>query len=189
MQRSRALFLLILATLGLQRLWELQLSRRNVTRLLAAGGREHAAAHYRTMKLLHGSWFLAMIAEVFLLRRRFYAPLAILASLLVTLGQTLRQLAIRTLGPRWTTRVITLPGEEPISGGIYRFLRHPNYLGVILELAAVPLLHNAYLTSAFFSLANAWLLRTRIQAEEAALTTDNQYEVHLEERTRFLPLP
>lgn len=187
MQRSRALFLLTLAALGLQRLWELRLSRRNASRLLAAGGREHAAAHYRTMKLLHGGWFLAMIGEVFGLRRRFYPRLAAVAAILFLGGQSLRQLAIRTLGPRWTTRVITLPGEEPVSDGIYHYLRHPNYLGVILELAAVPLLHTAYLTSAFFSLANAWLLRTRIRAEETALTADNQYETHLGERARFFP--
>lgn len=187
MQRSRPLFLLILAGLGLQRLWELRLSRRNATGLLAAGGREHAAAHYRTMKVLHGGWFVAMTAEVLLLRRPFYPRLAVAASVLFTLGQSLRQLAIRTLGARWTTRVITLPGEQPVSGGIYRFLRHPNYLGVILELAAVPLFHTAYLTSISFSLANAWLLRTRIRAEEAALTTDNQYDTHLGDRARFLP--
>lgn len=187
MKRSQSLFLLFLAGLGLQRLWELRLSGRNTAALLAAGGREHAAAHYRTMKALHGGWFLAIVAEVLVLRRRFRPRLAAVAGLLFLLGQSLRYAAIRTLGERWTTRVITLPGEAPVRDGVYRFLRHPNYLGVILEVATVPLIHSAYLTSLLFSMANALLLRTRIQAEEAALIRDNAYGMAMMERARFAP--
>lgn len=189
MRRSRLFFLVLLAALALQRLWELRLSRRNAQRLLATGAREHAASHYGIMKLLHGAWFLSIIAEIFALRRPFHRRLATVASLCFLLGQGLRQAAIHALGPRWTTRVITVPGEEPVATGIYRFLRHPNYLGVILELASVPLIHGAYLTALLFSLANARLLYTRIRAEEAALATDSAYDRFLGNRPRFFPSP
>lgn len=173
--------------LALQRVWELRLSRRNAAALLASGGREHAAAHYRTMKLLHTGWFLAMLVEVFLLRRRYRPRLAAVASAVFVLGQSLRYAAIRALGARWTTRVITVPGAKVVNTGIYRYLRHPNYLGVVLELATVPLIHGAYLTSILFSLANGLLLRTRIRAEESALRRDSAYDTFLVERSRFLP--
>jgi methyltransferase len=87
-------------------------------------------------------------------------------------GQALRLTAIRTLGWRWSTRVMTVPGVLPVQHGIYRYIRHPNYLGVELEILAVPLLSSAYLTSAVFGVANALLLRDRIRREEQALEED-----------------
>jgi methyltransferase len=89
--------------------------------------------------------------------------------LIFVIGQSLRYAAIRTLGRRWTVRIVTLPDAPLVRSGIYRYLRHPNYLGVALEIAAVPLLHTAYLTAILFTLANACLLAVRIRAEERAL--------------------
>jgi methyltransferase len=109
------------------------------------------------------------------------------ASLAFLAGQTLRYAAIHTLGERWTVRVMTLPGAKPVSQGIYRSIRHPNYLGVILEIGAVPLLHSAYLTAISFSIANALLLAWRIQTEEAALKEQNNYDQVFAGRPRFLP--
>jgi methyltransferase len=80
-----------------------------------------------------------------------------------------------------------LPGAQPINHGIYRFIRHPNYLGVILEIGAVPLLHSAYLTAIVFSIANALLLAWRIRTEETALKAHNSYEQIFADRPRFLP--
>lgn len=184
---TRWLFTGLLALLGVQRLAEMRLSRRNEDRILAQGGREHAAEHFRTMKVLHAAWFAAILGEVFGLKRPFQPGLALVAALLSLVGQSLRYAAIRNLGERWTVNVMTLPGEPPVQTGIYRYLRHPNYLGVILELLAVPLLHSAYLTSAVFSLANAWLLSVRIAAEEQALREDCNYQQVFGQQPRFFP--
>lgn len=141
------------------------------------------------MKALHVGWFVSMVAEVGWLRRPFRPALAAAAGLVALLGQALRYAAIRTLGRRWTVRIVTVPGRPPVRRGIYRHLRHPNYLGVALEIAAVPLLHTAYLTSLAFSIANALLLRTRIRAEEAALEAGAGYRRWFAHRPRFVPRP
>jgi len=127
------------------------------------------------MKILHGSWFFATLLEIIFLRRRPRPPLVVIAALVFTIGQSLRYAAIRTLAERWTARVVTVPGARPVSRGIYCHVRHPNYLGVALEIAAFPLLHSAGWTALVYSVANLLLLRARIHAEEQALATDNGY--------------
>jgi methyltransferase len=184
---TRWIFLFLIISLAVQRLAELRRSSRNERRILNLGGHEHAPGQFRVMKFLHTAWFLGMLAEVFGLQRQFNASLARIAGMVFLVGQALRYAAIFTLGERWTVRVMILPGAQPISRGIYRFIRHPNYLGVILEIAAVPLLHNAYLTAISFSIANALLLTWRIRTEEAALRNHNNYEQEFAGRPRFLP--
>ena len=169
MVTRRLLFLGFVAALGAQRLFELRLSHRNERRMRRHGGREHAPETYRWIVTLHAAWFAAMLLEVFVGRRKFRPRLAVLAFGVFAAGQVLRLTAIRTLGWRWSTRVMTVPGESPVQHGIYRYIRHPNYLGVELEILAVPLVHCAYLTSAVFGVANALLLRARIRREEQAL--------------------
>jgi methyltransferase len=168
---TRILFLVFVAALGVQRLFELRLSRRNERRMLQRGGREHTPETYRWIVTLHAAWFAAMLLEVFAARRKFRPRLAVLALSLFAAGQALRLTAIRTLGWRWSTRVMTVPGPggAPVQHGIYRYIRHPNYLGVELEILAAPLVHSAYLTSAVFGFANLLLLRDRIRREEEAL--------------------
>jgi methyltransferase len=165
----RLIFTLFLALLAGQRLWELRLSRSNEARLRAAGGQEQNDDYFTRMKLLHSSWFVAMLLEVWWLKRPFRPALAILSFIVFLAGQCLRYAAMRSLGHRWSVRVITLPGVPPVTRGIYRYLRHPNYLGVCLEIAAVPLLHGAYLTTVVYSALNAILLKYRIPLEEKAL--------------------
>ena len=121
------------------------------------------------MKLLHTGFLLACAAEVLLLQRPFVPALGVPMLVLVLAAQALRYWAIASLGPRWNVRVITIPGIPLSTGGPYRFLRHPNYLAVVLEGIAIPLIHTAYLTALGFSLLNAWMLRTRIRCEERAL--------------------
>ena len=172
---KRLLFAGFVAGLALQRLFELRLSHRNEVRIRQHGGREHAPESYRWIVGLHAGWFIAMLLEVFALGRKFRPRLAALGLTLFAAGQILRLTAIRTLGWRWSTRVMTVPGEAPVHEGIYRYIRHPNYLGVELEIIAVPLVHSAYLTAAVFGVANAILLRDRIRREEQALEEDNGY--------------
>ena len=163
------MFLGFVAALGVQRLFELRLSRRNERRILERGGREHAPETYPWIVTLHSAWFAAMLLEAFAGRRKFHPRLAGPAFGVFALGQALRLTAICTLGWRWSTRVMTVPGTAPVQHGIYRYIRHPNYLGVELEILAAPLLHSAYLTSLVFGVANILLLRDRIRREEQAL--------------------
>jgi methyltransferase len=169
------LFAGFVAALALQRLFELRLSRRNEQRIRQSGGREHAPGTYRWIVVLHTTWLAAMLLEVFARRPKFRPRLAALSLGLFAAGQALRLVAIRTLDWRWSTRIMTVPGEAPVQNGIYRHIRHPNYLGVELEMLAAPLVHSAYMTSAVFGTANLLLLRDRIRREERALEEDNGY--------------
>ena len=172
---SRLWFACFVAALAVQRLFELRLSKRNERLILQRGGREHTPETYPWIVTLHTAWFASMLLEVFLGKRAFRPRLAALALSLFTIGQALRLLAIRTLGWRWSTRVMTVPGAPPVRHGIYRSVRHPNYLGVEFEILAAPLVHSAWLTSAAFGTANLLLLRDRIRREERALGEDDSY--------------
>ncbi len=163
------IFTALVLLLALQRIYELRLSTRNEALIRSRGGREHAAWQVQAMKVLHTGWFIAMLVEVHALHRPFIPSLSLLALLTLIAGQSLRYAAIRSLGWRWTVSVMTLPGVPLVQKGIYRYMRHPNYLGVILEILAVPLLHSAYVTAVIFSLANLFLLGARIRAEQQAL--------------------
>ena len=184
---TRLLFVGFLALLGVQRLFELRLSKRNERRIRQQGGREHTPETYRWIVSLHAAWFGAMLLEVFAARRKFRPWLAALALGLFAAGQALRVNAIRALGWRWSTRVMTVPGKAPEQGGLYRYIRHPNYLGVDLESLSAPLVHSAFVTSATFGLANALLLRERIRREEQALEVDCGYAETFENKPRFVP--
>jgi methyltransferase len=152
-----------------ERLAELVLSTRNARRTLAAGGIETGRGHYRIMVVFHAAFLVACAVEP-LLWPRAWPPAASLAALaLALLAMALRWWAVITLGDRWSTRIVVLPGAPPVVGGPYRHLRHPNYLAVVVELAAVPLLGGAVFTAALATLGNALLLAVRIPAEERAL--------------------
>ncbi len=166
---SRWIFTAFVILLGLQRLFELRLSSRNEAIIRSRGGREYAAWQLQAMKALHAGWFVAMLVEVWWLRRPFIPGLSLLALVTLLAGQSLRYAAISALKWRWTVRVMTVAGLPPVQQGIYRYLRHPNYIGVSLEILAVPLLHSAYVTAVVFSLANELLLSARIKTENGAL--------------------
>jgi methyltransferase len=151
-----------------QRLFELQISKRNVSVLLVKGGKEFFSYH-KFVIVLQVSWFISMLGEVWMLNRPFLFLLAIVSLLATLIGQGLRYLSMQALGLRWTLPIMTLPEVPVIKSGIYRYLRHPNWLGVILEIPAIPLIHSAYLTATFFSIVNAVLIILRVQAEEKAL--------------------
>ena len=122
-----------------------------------------------------------------LLRRPLMPPLAIAMTVLVLLSQALRYWAVFTLGARWNVRVIVVPGDAAVTTGPYRYLRHPNYVAVLVEGFSVPLLHGAWLTALAFTLLNTWLLAVRIRCEERALAQHCWYEERLGDRPRFLP--
>jgi methyltransferase len=147
-----------------QRLGELVYARRNESRLRAHGAVESGARHYPLFILLHGAWLLA----VFLLIPADRAPSWPLLAVFVLL-QAARIWVVATLGPYWTTRVLSLPGAPLVRRGPYRWVRHPNYLIVTAEIAVLPLAFDAWAIAIAFSLANALLLYHRIGIEEGAL--------------------
>lgn len=169
MVTSTALYLALLAALTLERWLELARSRRNARVALADGAQEFGRAHFPWMVAFHATFLPACAAEVLLAHRPFPGAWGWLALGVVALAQGLRWWTIATLGPRWSVRVIVPAEAAPVVGGPYRFLRHPNYLAVILEVAFIPLVHGAWMTALAASLINAALLTVRIPCEEAAL--------------------
>ena len=184
---TKLVFLIIIFAVIIQRILEIFKSRKNVSVLKKQGAIEHASGHFRIMLLLHTSWFIAMIAEVFILERPFIPLLFSLALIFSVLGNWLRYQSMLALGTRWTIRIYTLPNANSISSGIYKHVKHPIYLGVILEIAFIPLLHTAFLTSIFFTIANAALLTKRIHEEEKALSLNSDYKTAFKNKPIFLP--
>lgn len=173
---SVRLYLLLLAAVGVERLVELALSHRNARLVRSRGGLEVGQRHYRVMVVLHSLFLVCCALEVLVLRRPPLGLLSGLALALVGASMTLRYWAISSLGDRWNTRVLVEPGASAVRRGPYRLLRHPNYVAVVAEIAALPLVHGAWLTALVFSLANALLLRVRIGVEETALREHCDYD-------------
>lgn len=155
---------LILALVALQRIVELIYAQRNTERLLANGGTEIGASHYPLIVLLHAAWLVTMAVVI----PPYVAPNWWLIGLYVAL-QPLRIWTIATLGPYWTTRIITVPGAPLVRSGPYRIFRHPNYIVVCSEIAIVPLAFGAVEIAIIFSILNAALLSYRIRLEEHVL--------------------
>jgi len=153
----------VLALVTAQRLGELALARRNTARLLAQGGVEHGAAHYPVIVALHAAW----LAGLWVLAWDRPIQPGWLAAYLVL--QALRAWVLLSLGRRWTTRIIVVPGETLVRRGPYRFLPHPNYLVVAGEIAVLPLVFGLPLYALAFSVLNALVLAVRIRAESRAL--------------------
>jgi methyltransferase len=161
-------YLLILA-IGVERLAELIVSRRHARWAFANGGKEFGRNHYPAMVAVHSALLFGCAVEVWALHRPFIPWLGWPMLVLVALSQALRWWCVGTLGHRWNTRVIVVPQAPLIRRGPYRWLHHPNYLAVVVEGVALPLVHTAWLTAAIFTLANALLLTARIRVENAAL--------------------
>lgn len=154
----------VLAAIAAERLGELAYARRNTRRLLAAGAIEVGAGHYGLFILLHTAWLATLVLSVDATTRIAPAWLAVFAVL-----QAARLWILLSLGRFWTTRIITLPGAPLVRRGPYRFLRHPNYLVVTLEMAVLPLMFGWLWQALIFSALNGLLLRHRVRIEATAL--------------------
>jgi methyltransferase len=162
-------FLLLIALVAGERLLELVVSRRNLAWSLAHGGSEHGRGHYPFMVVLHSSLLVGAVVEVALAHRPFLPWLGWPMVVLVGGTQALRWWCIRTLGPRWNTRVVVVPGLPLVRHGPYRLLDHPNYVAVVVEGVALPLVHTAWVTALVFTVLNLALLAVRVRAEETAM--------------------
>ncbi|MEU4088845.1 isoprenylcysteine carboxyl methyltransferase family protein [Streptomyces aureus] len=162
-------YALLVAAVAAERVGELVVARRNERWSRARGATEAGRGHYPVMVALHTALLVGCPAEVRLADRPFlpvlgWSMLAVLAG-----AQALRWWCITTLGHRWNTRVIVVPGLPLVARGPYRLLRHPNYVAVVAEGLALPLVHTAWVTAALFTLADAALLTVRIRCENRAL--------------------
>ena len=168
---SQLLFTALVLAVGVERLVELAVSKRHAAWAFSRGGKEFGRGHFPAMVALHTALLFGALAEVWMLDRPFRPILGWVALAVVVASQTLRWWCIATLGRQWNTRVIVVPGLPLVSRGPYRLLRHPNYVAVVFEGAALPLVHSAWATAGVFTVLNAALLTRRIQVENRALAT------------------
>jgi methyltransferase len=162
-------YILLVAAIGVERLAELVVAERNRRWSKACGGAEFGSGHYPVMVLLHTGLLAGCLWEAIALHRPFLPALGLSMLTLVVAAQVLRWWCITTLGRQWNTRVIVVPGAPRVTGGPYRLFPHPNYVAVIVEGFALPLVHSAWLTALAFTVLNAALLKTRLNVENAAL--------------------
>ena len=162
-------YVVLVAAVALERVAELVVSRRNAAWSLKRGGVEFGARHYPAMVVLHAALLAACLLEVLGAGRPFVPALGWPMLLVVLASQALRWWCIATLGHQWNTRVIVVPGLRLVARGPYRRLSHPNYIAVVAEGIALPLVHSAWVTAVCFTALNAVLLRVRISTENAAL--------------------
>lgn len=162
-------YVVLVLAVGGERLVELVVAKRNLAWARERGGVETGFGHYPVMVVLHTALLVGALVEVLALHRPFVPVLGAVMVVLVIAAQGLRWWCIRTLGPQWNTRVVVVPGLPLVGGGPYRWLRHPNYVAVVVEGFALPLVYSAWLTALVFTLANAALLTLRIRTEARAL--------------------
>ena len=178
-------YLIILALLVVERIFELDRARRNARRAFQHGAVEVGQAHYRVMVAFHALFIVSCAVEATFFPRAFPPVVAWLALFAEIVAQALRYWAVATLGDRWNTRIIVSPDRAPATDGPYRFMRHPNYLAVVIEIAVVPMIGGAIFTAIVFSIGNALILAVRIPAEERAM--GGRYADALGSRRRFFP--
>jgi len=160
----------LVGLVGLERLAELVVAKRNLAWSLRRGGWETGFAHYPFMVVLHTGLLVGCLLEVWLADRPFVPAIGWPMLALVMGSQALRWWCIRALGHQWNTRIVIVPGLQRVTSGPYRMLPHPNYVAVVVEGLALPLVHGAWLTAALFTILNAGLLTVRIRSENHALS-------------------
>ncbi|MCM3091239.1 hypothetical protein M3588_09280 [Cytobacillus sp. AMY 15.2] len=169
------MFIILISIIMLQRGAELALARRNEKWMKGMGALEFGQRHYRWIVAVHASFFVCYLLEVIIFKKNLSPFWPILLTLFF-LTQTVRIWALHSLGRYWNTKIIVLPGAEVVRRGPYRFIKHPNYAIVAAEFLVIPLMFQAYITAAVFTLLNIAVLSVRIPAEEKALKELTEYE-------------
>ncbi len=168
-------FVIFLLFIILQRAAELVLARRNEKTLKAQGAIEFDKNGYKVIAIMHVTFFISLIFEKIFLHRQIDTYWFVFVSLFLG-AQGLRYWAIRSLGTHWNTKVLVIPGKRLVTRGPYKYIRHPNYIAVITEIAAIPLIFSCYITATVFSLINFFLLRRRIKIEDGALREASTFQ-------------
>ena len=182
-----AAYLALLGLVGLERLVELRISRRNQLKLEKLGVRKITEPHFRWMVFVHASVLACAAAEVLLLRRPLIPSLAIAMAALFVFTNALRWWVIRTLAGHWNVEVMASSRVGVVTSGPYRWVRHPNYVAVVIELFALPMMHTAWLTALAGTLANLEILRRRLRVEDGVLMADPAYRSAMGAKPRFVP--
>lgn len=163
-------FLIFISFLILQRLAELFIARRNEKITKGRGGVEYDKSGYKYIVLMHVLFFVSLILEYIFFSYGINS-FSILLFVVFIAAQIVRYWAIVSLGVNWNTKIIVIPGTAKITGGLYKYINHPNYIAVIAEVAVIPLIFSCYFTSIFFSLINFVLIKRRIKIEVHALNS------------------
>jgi methyltransferase len=179
-------FTLLFAFVIVQRIVELIIAKRNENWMKNQGALEFGTRHYRLMVTMHLLFLASFLYEKLYLNRELSAvwPVLLFGFLLT---QILRVWVISSLGRFWNTKIIVLPNAAVVRKGPYRFIKHPNYLVVSIELILIPLLFNAYLTASFFTILNTIMLAVRIPKEEQALSNVTEYDGAFRDCPRLIP--
>ncbi len=181
------LFLALLAAVGLLRLIELRISRRHQESLLAGGAVPVPEPHFKWIVLIHTGVLIGAALEVIALRRPFLPILAAVMFALTLASNLVRLWVILALGNLWSVRVMDSTRLGVVTSGPFRFVRHPNYAAVFVELFALPMIHTAWITAAVTPLAFSWVLSRRVPAEEAVLMASPEYRAAMGHKPRFFP--
>ena len=187
---SLYLYLVLLAAVGAGRLIEMRISKRRQRAMAARGAERADEPGFRRMVLLHTGVLVACALEVTLLGRPFIAAVGVPALVVFAAANALRWWVIATLGPHWNVQVVRSTGTlGVITSGPYRWVRHPNYVAVFVELCALPRVHCAWLTAIAGAALHVPVLRRRLALEESVLMSDEAYRRAMGGKPRFIPWP
>ena len=180
-------FLALLLAVGLLRIFELRVSRRHQQQMIAGGASKISEPHFRWIVFLHTAVLIGAALEVILLRRPF-SPLlgAVMLALFLT-GNAIRLWVVRTMGKHWNVQIMNSMGLGVVTGGPFRFVRHPNYAAVFLELFSLPLIHTAWITALLGCVGYVATISQRIALEESVLFANPAYRTAMAGKPRFLP--
>lgn len=184
---SAKAYLVLLAAVGIGRLIEMRLSRRNQRWLTAQGASKVVDPWFRWMVLFHIGLLISAGLEVVALRRPLIPSLFLVMTLLFVCAYLMRWWVIRTLSGYWNIEVMDSARLGVVTAGPYRWVRHPNYAAVFVELIALPLMHTAWLTALLGSVVHLWILGHRIAVEESVLLAEPAYRTTMGSKPRFLP--
>lgn len=180
-------YLALLVLVALLRIVELQISRRHQQQMVAHGAAKVDEPRFRWMVLLHTGVLIGAAAEVVFLHRPFIPPLAAACFAIFLAANAVRWWVIRTLGEHWNVQVMNSTGLGVITTGPFRYVRHPNYAAVFVEMLVLPLIHTAWITAIAGSLAHIFVLSQRLSTEERVLFSDAHYRAAMAGKPRFLP--
>jgi methyltransferase len=181
------LFLCLLAAVGVLRLVELRVSRRNFQRMLAAGAVPVPEPHFKWIVLVHTGVLIGAALEVIFLKRPLIPWLAAVMFALFIASNLLRLWVVSSLGQLWSVNVMDSSHVGIVTTGPFRLVRHPNYTGVVLEVISLPLIYTAWITALAAALGYIYALSRRVPAEEKVLMANPEYRAAMEHKARFVP--
>ena len=180
-------YICLLVVVGIERLAEVAISRRNQSKLIEQGVRKVREPHFPLLVLFHGLVLVAAGAEVLFLHRPLIPALAISMAVLFILSNMLRYWVIRLLAGLWNVQIMDSGRVGIVTSGPYRWVRHPNYVGVVLEVFSLPMIHTAWITAVVGTLGYFEILRRRIEIEDGVLMANPAYREAMGDKPKFFP--